>query len=99
MTSHSGIHRLYDTISTHFHHPRLHDTVHKLVRECATCQLHKQQQPRGYGELPPQEALAAPWYEVAVDTVGPWSIDVQGQCLCFRALSCIDPVTGIMELT
>lgn len=97
VSSHTGMHRLYDTISTHFYHPRLQDAINRHVRTCRACQQYKNQG-RGYGELPPREALAAPWYEVAVDLVGPWSIHVQGQELVFHALSCIDPVTGLLEL-
>ena len=34
------------------------------------------------------------WNKVAVDLIiGPWTIDVNGQPLSFRALTCIDPVT------
>jgi hypothetical protein len=39
-----------------------------------------------------------PWIEVAVDTIGPWKIEVQGQALEFHALTCIDTVTNLVEL-
>jgi hypothetical protein len=39
-----------------------------------------------------------PWTEVAVDTIGPWKIDIQGHALEFRALTCIDTVTNLTEL-
>jgi hypothetical protein len=52
----------------------------------------------GYGQLPPREALLAPWDEVAVDLIGPWKITINGQELIFNALTCIDPVTNLSEL-
>jgi hypothetical protein len=39
-----------------------------------------------------------PWTEVAVDTIGPWKIEVQGHALEFCALTCIDTVTNLTEL-
>ena len=68
-----------------------------MVQTCATCQQYKLLGP-GYGKLPPREAPLAPWDEVAVDLIGPWKIQVNGQELIFHALTCIDPVTNLTEL-
>jgi hypothetical protein len=40
-----------------------------------------------------------PWEELAVDLIGPWTINVAGQELTFNALTCIHPVTNLVELT
>jgi len=71
--------------------------VNSVVQECSTCQHYKVTGP-GYGQLPPREASLAPWDEVAVDLIGPWTITVNGQELIFNALTCIDPVTNLSEL-
>eukprot|EP00978_Attheya_sp_CCMP212_P027179 scaffold90819_cov35-Attheya_sp.AAC.1 len=48
----------------------------------------------------------APWREVAVDLIGPWKVklgnvpneDGQESYVEFNALTCIDPVTNLVEL-
>eukprot|EP00957_Ditylum_brightwellii_P044319 3362573-Ditylum_brightwellii.AAC.1 len=39
-----------------------------------------------------------PWDEVAVDLIGPWRMQVNGQEVEFNALTCIDPVTNLVEM-
>ena len=95
--NHIGMTRLHQTINTHFYHPQLRATVDSVVQECVICQRYKLMGP-GYGELPPREAPIAPWDEVAIDLVGPWSIKINGQELVFHALTCIDTVTNLTEL-
>jgi len=96
--NHIGMSNLFDTIATHFWHPRLKDMVHAVVSPCDTCQRYKATGP-AYGELPPREAPIAPWNEVAVDLIGPWKIPMpNGNELRFSALTCIDPVTNLTEL-
>ena len=48
--------------------------------------------------MPPREADAIPWHEVAVDLIGPWKLQVQEQELEISALTCIDTVTNLTEL-
>jgi len=95
--NHMGITRLWLTISTHFYHPNLHPCIERVVHDCTICQCYKLAGP-GYGHLPPRDAQLAPWDEVAVDLIGPWKLNVHGQDLIFNALTCIDPVTNLMEL-
>ena len=40
----------------------------------------------------------APWQEIAVDLIGPWSINVNEVKLALNALSIIDTVTNLAEL-
>jgi hypothetical protein len=95
--NHIGMTRLYETIATHFHHPRLKARVEQRVTNCDACQRNKAIGP-GYGELPERDAQLLPWNEVAVDLIGPWKISIDGQELEFNALTCIDPVTNLVEL-
>jgi hypothetical protein len=54
----------------------------------------------GHGKMPEHDAqLLLPWNEVAVDLIGPWTIGFDGHKLGFDALTCIDPVTDLVELT
>ena len=52
----------------------------------------------GYGKLPPRNANIAPWNEVYVDLIGPWKIRTGNNEYVFNALTCIDPVTNLVEL-
>ena len=93
---HPGVTRLYDTIRARFYAERL--SVHCRDYICPdNCSQYKQQG-RGYGMLPPRHAPLAPWNEVCIDLIGPWEIVVNGNICEFRALTCIDPVTNIVEL-
>ena len=56
---------------------------------------------QGYGHLPARNALVTPWDEVAVDLIGPWRIDNPynpAKPFEFLALTCIDPVTNLVEI-
>ena len=95
---HIGQTRLLDTIQQYFENPRLKDVVERLVSTCDPCQKCKLVG-KGYGELPPREPLMQPWYEVAVDLIGKWSIrDVDGNDHEFMALTIIDTVTNLCEI-
>jgi hypothetical protein len=47
-------------------------------------------------KLPHREALFQPWFEVAIDTIGPWTIPIDGQNVSFYATTIIDTVTNIL---
>jgi len=96
--NHVGMTRLFETIGTHFYHSQLKQRVQDIVGSCDACQRYKAAG-QGYGELPPREAPLAPWTEVAVDLIGPWTVNVAGQEIEFNALTCIDPVTNLTELS
>ncbi len=65
---------------------------------CKDCQKHKLAG-HCYGLLPEQEVWIAPWDEVAIDLIGPWKVKVNGQQVEFNALTCIDTVLNLVELT
>lgn len=94
---HIGIVRLHQTIATHFVHPYLKVRIENIVKSCDKC-LRMKLPGAGYGELPPREATLVPWYEVAVDLIGPWTLLVHGQEIEFYALTCIDPVSNLVEV-
>jgi transposase InsO family protein len=94
---HVGSSRLYESIAIHFYHPGLQNLIDELVSRCDTCQRYKLPG-RGYGESPARQAPLTPWSEVAVDLIGPWKVTVRGQEIEFNALTCIDPVTNLVEL-
>ena len=97
-TAHAlGESRLYQTISRHFYHPLLVYAIHVYISRCKTCQRMKKGA-RPYGLLAPRDTTIAPWEEVHVDSIGPWSIKLRGITIKFSALSMIDPVTNLLEL-
>jgi len=81
----------------HLYNPKLKNVIEDIVSRCDACQKYKNI-PRGHGHAPPREAAAHPWREVAVDTIGPWTLQVGGHFMEFRALTIIDTVTNLVEI-
>jgi hypothetical protein len=50
-----------------------------------------------YGWKPSNGSLL-PWNEVAIDLIGPWTLDIQGAKVKFPVLTCIDPVSNLVEI-
>ena len=49
--------------------------------------------------MAPRTVRAAPWEQVDIDLIGPWTVPVRtGNSYEFMALTCIDRVTGLAEL-
>jgi transposase InsO family protein len=95
--NHPGAERLYRSLLLHFYHPQLKPRVEHHVQFCIDCQRFKRAG-RGYGEMPPREALFQPFHEVAVDLIGPWAIQVGNESYSISALTIIDTVTTMAEL-
>ena len=94
---HAGSTRVYDSIRARFHHPQLKSTIEAFCANCRVCKEHKLQG-AGYGELAPRDVTQWPWSEVHVDLIGPWNVTVNNIDVQFKALTCIDPVTNLVEL-
>ena len=92
---HAGARRTYESVKKTFHHPNLNWAATSL--RCDTCR-HFKLTGAGYGKLPPREAIFMPWEEVHVDLIGPWKVKVNGKLIEFNTLTCIDPVTNLVEL-
>ena len=92
---HCGEQRLYDTIRSRFYVPRLRQYCQQFM--CQVCQKNKQLGP-SYGHLLLRHAPLMPWDAVAVDLIGPWTIKIDEQDIEFSALTCIDPVTNLVEM-
>jgi hypothetical protein len=52
----------------------------------------------GYGLLPECEVRVAPWEEVAIDLIGPWTVKDNGRKVEFNALTYIDTASNLVEL-
>ena len=89
--------RLYNTISVHFYHPSLKRRIEVIIQSCDICQRTKLSG-LGYGQFPPRDALVAPWFEVAVDLIGPRNVTISSRVFTFHALTCIDTVTNLVEV-
>ena len=92
-----GMDRLEGTIQQLFYHPRLRDEVRRQLSPCVTCQLNRRQGQQ-FGALAAREAIAIPWQEVHLDTIGPWKLRVNKIDIEFKALTAIDPVTNLLEI-
>jgi hypothetical protein len=72
-------------------------TIDEFTSKCAICQANKAPGV-GSGELPPPDAVWLPLNEVAVNLIGPWKVTIREQELLFSALTCINPVSNLVEL-
>ena len=87
--------RLNKTLRQQYHHHKLQYHIERF--KCKHCQRHKLPG-KGYGPLPKRELRIAPWEEIAVDLVGPWHIKVHRREVEFKALTCIDTASNLVEL-
>jgi hypothetical protein len=92
---HPGEKRLRETLQQRYYHSKLRYTIDKF--KCEHCQRHKLSG-KGYGLLPEREMRIAPWEEVAIDLIGPWTIKVNNRKVEFNALTCIDTASNLVEL-
>ena len=97
----TGAQTLLHTMKRLYYHPKLSATIHAVTSSCKTCKITKKAS-RQYGLLSPRHAVTAPWNEVHIDTIGPWhfkaAIGTIPKTYTFYALTCIDPVTNLVEL-
>ena len=42
--------------------------------------------------------MVVPWDKIAVDLIGPWKIKVKNRTFVFNALTCVNPVTNLVEI-
>lgn len=68
-----------------------------MVTRCDACQRQKNVL-QGHGHTAAREAHILPWREVAVDFIGPWTLNIRGVETQFLALTMIDTVTNLVEL-
>ena len=94
---HVGESRLFSTINTHMTCPLLYDRVSTFCAACRVCQVMKLPG-KGYGHHAPRQARLLPFEEIAVDSIGPWTIHLQNRDLVFNALTIIDTVSTLTEL-
>ena len=95
LLGHCGATRLYDSTRVMFYHPSLKNRIDTY--NCKTCQKYKQQG-RAHGHLPEREAILLLFEEVHIDLISPWKVTVSEQEIEVLALTCIEPVTNLVEL-
>jgi hypothetical protein len=90
---------LQQTMNKHFTFPKMWSTIEEFVKKCDTCQITKHSAPCN-GFLPLKDPKLDPWYQVQVDLIGPWRVDLRLRLhISIRALSAIDSFFGLCELT
>ena len=95
LLNHPGKTRLLQGMDR-FYHPNLTRLVDEF--KCDACQRYKVDS-KSYGKLPARDVRTAPWEQVDVDLIGPWSVQTgTGRVYEFSALTSIDRVTGLPEL-
>ena len=95
---HAGQDRMIQSLRKHLYFPGLASKIKAYVETCDECQRFKHVG-RGYGHLPLRDDYPAPFEEVALDHIGPWTIDVPGfGKLKFEALTMVDVATTLLEV-
>ena len=95
---HAGQERLYASIRNHLHFPGLKAKVKAFVESCDYCQRYKLNG-QGYGLLPPRDDYPAPFEEVALDHIGPWTVNIPNiGKIRFHAMTIIDIATTLLEI-
>jgi transposase InsO family protein len=79
------------------YNPNLRSRVEALIKPCEHCQKFKNVK-CGHGETAPREAGLLLWSEIAMDMIGPWTLEVGNQSEKFSALTIIDLVTNLVEI-
>jgi hypothetical protein len=92
---HPGEKGLCEMLNQCYHHPKLCYHIDKL--KCKDCQNYKLVG-CGYGLLPKQEVRIAPWEKVAIDLIGPWKVNVNGQHVEFNAFTYIHMALNLVQL-
>ena len=93
---HAVENRLRDAVLMRYQYPDLRQHICNFV--CDACQRHKLSG-SVFGLLPGRDVNTHPWNEVAVDIIGPWSIEIRYKWYKFHALTIIDLITNLVELT
>ena len=93
-----GMDRLEMTIKRHFWHPQLRQEIRRQLADCQVCARMKKDSPK-HGQLAPRIVPSVPWTEVHCDQIGPWTYKVNGLEVKVRALTMVDPVTNLSEIT
>ena len=93
--NHPGQEQLFHSIYSCFYHPQLRHAINSFI--CDACQKYKLSG-TGYGHLPPRDVNLTPWFEVAVDLIGPWTIIIGNDKYDFNALTSIDTTTNLTEM-
>lgn len=95
---HAGQDRMYKTLSRVLYIPGIKDIIKSFVESCDHCQRFKNNG-QGYGFLPLRDDLPAPFHTIALDHVGPWTVEVPDYGkLQFSALTIIDIATTLCEI-
>ncbi|KAE8892938.1 hypothetical protein PF003_g23042 [Phytophthora fragariae] len=88
---HPGAATMAHTIAQVFYWRGMEADVHKLVDNCIVCLKAKHPTTR-FGKLPPKSVEVRPWFEIAVDSIGPYGKKR------FSALTIIDTATRLIEI-
>ena len=95
---HAGADRLFRSISQLLYSPGLKEQVRSFVKTCDECQRYKNAGP-GVGHVPPKNEDMSPFEQIAIDTMGPWTIHINGYGkVIINAYSIIDTCSNLLEL-
>ncbi len=94
--AHPGWKQSRMTIQARYYHPVIQKHVNSF--HCDFCQ-HAKNPCKGMGLLPDCDLTNTPWYEFAVNLIGPWTAKTDQFNGYFYALKCIDTTTNLIGLT
>jgi transposase InsO family protein len=97
MLRHPGINRFENTLSIVFTWRGMRQDCERYVMSCPKCRLLKKSG-RQYGLMPLMSVEAVPWKTVAVDLIGPWTLQTRRGKVSLLCLTAIDICTRWIEI-
>ena len=96
---HAGQERLYKSILQHVYSLGLPERISHFVRCCLSCQRYKNPG-RGIGHVAATlSTLGLSWEEIAINTFGPWMINIPNyETVTFNGFPIINTTTGLLEI-
>ncbi|KAJ8558974.1 hypothetical protein ON010_g8474 [Phytophthora cinnamomi] len=88
---HPGGTAMYQTMKTSHWQKNMETHIMQYVRNCLACTKSKHPIVK-YGKVPTKNVVVRPWFEVAIDSIGPYGRNK------FRALTMIDTSTRLTEI-
>ncbi|OWY96613.1 Pol Polyprotein [Phytophthora megakarya] len=82
---------MYETMQTALYWKGMEAHVQQFVRNCLACTKSKHPTVK-YGKLPTKTVIIRPWFEVVIDSIGPYGKNK------FRAMTMIDTSTRLVEI-
>jgi hypothetical protein len=98
LLKHPGHSHLKETMRSMMYWKGMRTTIWRYMKSYRSCQVNKRHSLR-YGHVPPKLVITAPWRELCVDLVGPYTLKGKdNSSIDFMCLTMIDPATSWFKI-